>query len=47
MPSTAAPLETVKKCEEEMNIVEIAQGTLSSVRFVIALNGEIVEEHQV
>jgi len=47
MPATAAALETVKKCEVEMNIDEIIQGTLSSLRFVTALNGEIVEEFQV
>ncbi len=47
MPATAAALETVKKCEVEMNIDEIVQGTLSSVRFVTALNGEIVKESKV
>jgi thiamine biosynthesis protein ThiI len=42
MPATAAVLEAVKKCEEKMDIDEIAKGTLSDMRFVIALNGEIV-----
>ena len=44
MPSTAAVLDSVKKCEEEMNIDEIAGKTISAVRFVTALNGEIVKE---
>jgi thiamine biosynthesis protein ThiI len=47
MPATAAPLETVKKSEKEMNINEIVRGTLSSVRFITALNGEIVKENKV
>jgi thiamine biosynthesis protein ThiI len=44
MPSTAAVLDSVKKCEEEMNIHEIVRRTISAVRFVTALNGEIVKE---
>jgi thiamine biosynthesis protein ThiI len=44
MPSTAAVLDSVKKCEEEMNIQEIVRRTISAVRFVTALNGEIVKE---
>ena len=44
MPATAAPLESVKKCEEVMDVEDIVRGTLSSVRFVTALNGEIVKE---
>jgi thiamine biosynthesis protein ThiI len=44
MPATAADLASVKKCEMEMDIDEIATGALSSVRFVTALNGEIVKE---
>jgi hypothetical protein len=44
MPSSAAVLDSVNKCEEEMNIDEITRGTISSVRFVTALNGEIVKE---
>jgi hypothetical protein len=44
MPSTAAVLDFVKKCEEKMNIDEIAGKTISAVRFVTALNGEIVKE---
>jgi thiamine biosynthesis protein ThiI len=44
MPATAAALESVKKCEREMDTDEIARWTLSSVRFVTALNGEIVKE---
>jgi thiamine biosynthesis protein ThiI len=44
MPSTAAVRDFVKKCEEEMNIDEITGKTISSVRFVTALNGEIVKE---
>lgn len=47
MPATAAALETVKKCEVEMNIDEIIQGTLSSVRFVTSLNGEIIKESKI
>ena len=44
MPSTAAVLDSVKKCEERMDIGEISRGTLSAVRFVTALNGEFVNE---
>ena len=44
MPATAADLESVKKCEEKVDIDEITAGTLSGLRFVTALNGEIVEE---
>ena len=44
MPATAADLESVKKCEEKMGIDEITAGTLSDVRFVTALNGEIVKD---
>jgi len=45
MPATAAALESVKKCEKEMDIDGITRGTLSSVRFMTALNGEIVNEN--
>jgi hypothetical protein len=44
MPATAADLASVKKCEMEMDIDEIATGALSSVRFVTALNGEMLKE---
>ena len=45
MPATAADLESVKKCEEKMDIDEITAGTLSDLRFVTALNGEIMENN--
>jgi thiamine biosynthesis protein ThiI len=44
MPATAADLESVKKCEEKIDIDEIIAGTLSDTRFVTALNGEIVKD---
>ena len=44
MPATAADLESVKKCEEKMGTDEITAGTLSDVRFVTVLNGEIVKD---
>jgi thiamine biosynthesis protein ThiI len=45
MPATAAVLGEVKKCEGKMDIDEISAGTLSRLRFVTALNGEIVKEN--
>ena len=44
MPATAADLGSVKKCEEQMDIETITEGTLSDVRFVTALNGKILQE---
>jgi len=44
MPATAAVLETIKESEQKMDIDEIVQKTLSDLRFVTALNCEIVKE---
>ncbi len=44
MPATAADLESVKTCEMKMDIDGITAGTLSGLRFLTALNGEIVEK---
>ena len=44
MPATAADLKSVKKCEEKMGIDGITMETISGVRFVTALNGEIVKD---
>ena len=44
MPATAAVLETVKESERKMEIDEIVRKTLSDLRFVTALNCEIIKE---
>jgi thiamine biosynthesis protein ThiI len=44
MPATAAVLATVKENEKKMDIDEIVRKTLSSLRFVTALNCEIIKE---
>jgi hypothetical protein len=44
MPATAAVLETVKESEQKMDIDEIVRKTLSGLRFVTALNCEIIKE---
>jgi thiamine biosynthesis protein ThiI len=44
MPATAAVLETVKESEYMMEIDEIIRKTLSGLRFVTALNCEIIRE---
>jgi hypothetical protein len=44
MPATAAALRTVLECEQKMGIDEIIAFTLSDIRFVTALNCEIVKE---
>ncbi len=44
MPATAAVLETIKECEQKMDIEEIVGKTLSDLRFVTALNCEIIKE---
>jgi thiamine biosynthesis protein ThiI len=44
MPATAAVLETVKESERKMDIDEIVRKTLSDLRFVTALNSEIIKE---
>jgi thiamine biosynthesis protein ThiI len=44
MPATAAVLEAVQESEKRMNIDEIIASTLSGVRYVAALNGEIVKD---
>jgi thiamine biosynthesis protein ThiI len=44
MPATAAVLETIKECEKKMDIDEIVRKTLSILRFVTALNCEIIKE---
>jgi hypothetical protein len=44
MPATAAVLETVKESECTMDIDEIVRKTLSDLRFVTALNSEIIKE---
>jgi hypothetical protein len=44
MPATAAVLATVKESEQKMDIEEIARKTLSELRFVTALNCEIIKE---
>jgi thiamine biosynthesis protein ThiI len=44
MPATAAVLETVKESEKKIDIDEILRKTLSELRFVTALNCEIIKE---
>ena len=44
MPATAAVLATVKENEKKMDIDEIVRKTLSDLRFVTALNCEIIKE---
>lgn len=44
MPATAAVLETIKSCEQKMNIDEIVKKSLSDIRFITALNCEIISE---
>jgi tRNA uracil 4-sulfurtransferase len=44
MPATAAVLEAVKESETKMDIDEIVRKTLSDLRFVTALNCEIIKE---
>jgi thiamine biosynthesis protein ThiI len=44
MPTTAALLEAVRESEKNMGIEEIVVSALSSVRYMTALNGEIVKE---
>ncbi len=44
MPATAAVLTAVLESEKKMGIDEIVASALSSVRYVTALNGEIVKE---
>jgi tRNA uracil 4-sulfurtransferase len=44
MPATAAVLEAVKEAETKMDIDEIVRKTLSDLRFVTALNCEIIKE---
>jgi tRNA uracil 4-sulfurtransferase len=44
MPATAAVLEAVRESEKRMKIDEIIASTLSTVRYVTALNGEILKE---
>jgi len=44
MPATAAVLETVKQCEQKMEIDKVIADSLSHVRIIKALNGEIIKE---
>jgi thiamine biosynthesis protein ThiI len=44
MPATAALLNAVQESEKKIGIDEIIASTLSGVRYVTALNGEIVKE---
>jgi thiamine biosynthesis protein ThiI len=44
MPATAALLEPVQESERKMGIDEIVTATLSSLRHVTALNGEIIRD---
>jgi tRNA uracil 4-sulfurtransferase len=44
MPATAAVLEAIQESETKMDIDEIVRKTLSDLRFVTALNCEIVKE---
>lgn len=44
MPATAAVLETVKSCEQKMDIDELVAQALSDTRFVTALNCRIILE---
>ena len=44
MPATAAVLETVRESEQKMDMDEIVEKTLTNLRFVTALNCEIVKE---
>jgi thiamine biosynthesis protein ThiI len=44
MPATAAALKAVLECEQKMGIDEIITLTLSDIRYVTALNCEIVKE---
>ncbi|MFY9800277.1 MAG: tRNA uracil 4-sulfurtransferase ThiI [Methanoregula sp.] len=45
MPATAAVLETVQEHEQKMGIDEIVSATLFSLRYVTALNCEIIREN--
>jgi thiamine biosynthesis protein ThiI len=44
MPATAAVLETVKQCEQKMEMDKVIADSLSNVRIIKALNGEIIKE---
>jgi thiamine biosynthesis protein ThiI len=44
MPATAAVLETIQENEQKMDIEEIVRKSLSDLRFVTALNCEIIKE---
>jgi nitrogen regulatory protein PII-like uncharacterized protein len=44
MPATAAVLATVKESEQKMDIEEIIRKTLSDLRFMTALNCDIITE---
>jgi hypothetical protein len=44
MPATAAVLETIKENEQKMDIDEIVRKSLSDLRFVTAINCEIIKE---
>jgi thiamine biosynthesis protein ThiI len=44
MPATAAGIKAVQESEETLGIEEIIASTLSGMRYVTALNGEIVKE---
>jgi len=44
MPATAAVLEAVQDSEQKMEIDEIVRKTLSELRFITALNSEIISE---
>ena len=43
-PLTAAVLATVKESEQKMDIEEIVRKTLSDLRFMTALNCEIIKD---
>jgi thiamine biosynthesis protein ThiI len=45
MPATAAVLEAVHENEQKMGIDEIITATLSRVRYVTALNCEIIRDN--
>ena len=44
MPATAAVLDEIRACEQQMGIDELAAGACNSLRFVTALNGRITED---
>lgn len=44
MPATAAALDTIVECEQKMGVDEVVEAALSGIRFVTALNCDIVKD---